>query len=64
MCLVVVYVKERGQSERGERVSADVAHIECREGKVVVTGLFGDSKNLEGEVCSIDLINNRVIVER
>jgi len=64
VCLVVVYVKERGQSEPEERVFSDAAHIECEEGKVVVTGLFGESKNLEGEVRSIDLVNNQVIVER
>jgi len=64
VCLVVVIVKERGQSEPGEQVFADAAHIECEEGKVVVIGLFGDSKSLEGEVRSIDLVNNQVIVER
>ena len=64
MCLVVVYVKKRGEPEPGERVFADAAHIECEEGKVVVTSLFGESKNLEGEVRSIDLVNNQVIVER
>jgi predicted RNA-binding protein len=60
----VVYVKERAQSEPGERVFADAAHIECREGEVVVTGLFGECKSLEGEVRSIDLVNNQVILER
>lgn len=64
MCLVVVYVKEREQSEPAERVFDDAAHIECRDGKVVVTGLFGESKSLEAEVRSIDLVNNQVILER
>jgi len=64
MCLVVVYVKKRGQPEPGEQVFADAAHIECEEGRVVVTSLFGESKNLEGEVRSIDLVDNQVIVER
>lgn len=64
MCLVMVYVKERKQSEPAERVFADAAHIECRDGKVVVTGLFGESKSLEAEVRSIDLVNNQVVLER
>jgi len=64
MCLVKVYVKEPGQSDLGEPAFSDVARIEYKDDKIVVIGLFGESKSLNAEVRTIDFVENRVIIER
>lgn len=64
MCLVKVYVKEPGESELGKPAFSDVARIEYQDGKILIVDLFGESESLQGQVCIIDFVDNRVIVER
>jgi len=63
MCLVAVYVRTRGKSESGELALADVAHIECRQGAVVLSDLLGQSKTLKAQLRTVDFLNNEVILE-
>jgi predicted RNA-binding protein len=64
MCLVAVYVRTPGKSESGELALADIAHIECRQGAVVLSDLLGQSKILRARLRTVDFLNNEVVLEK
>ncbi|ADG13104.1 RNA-binding protein, predicted [Methanocaldococcus infernus ME] len=47
----------------GELVMEDVMLVEKLEEKVIAINLFGEKKELKGEIKKIDVNNNEIIVE-
>lgn len=62
MCLARVKLLEgrRGESE----LMGDVARIEPTENGLVVTGLMGETRTIEGTLRSIDFMESVVVVEQ
>ena len=60
MCLSTVYdVTGGGRRKILEYVST----VRAEDGKIILTDIMGVEKELEGEIRSLDLVNNEIHVE-
>ncbi len=60
MCLAKAFLKK---DDRNELVLADVASIEKVDGKLVLTTLFRESKEIEANIKKIDFVNSSIVLE-
>ena len=60
MCLSTVY---KNQKTENAVAMKNVMHIECREGKVILTDLMDRTLELEGVLESANLVDGFVIVK-
>lgn len=60
MCLVTVYMEDRGQEEE---VMQDVAWIEFKDDELLMVTLLGEEKRFHGKMKSIDLLNSSVVLK-
>jgi len=47
----------------GELIMEDVMVVEKKNGKIIAVDLFGDMKELDGEIVKIDLNENKIIIK-
>ena len=47
----------------GELIMEDVMVVEKKNGKIIAVDLFGDMKELNGEIVKIDLNENKIIIK-
>lgn len=59
MCLAAVYT---GEPKAENLVLSNVQRIECRDGQIFLTDLMERQTVVEGEIVSVDLIGNTVIL--
>lgn len=64
MCLARVELIERNENGRhpgsGELVLDDVAYLESSEDEVLVSTMFGETKVVQGKICSVDFMRSIV----
>ena len=56
MCNLNLYLND-------ELIMEDVMVVEKKNGKIIAVDLFGDMKELNGEIVKIDLNENKIIVK-
>jgi predicted RNA-binding protein len=61
MCLATVYIEDDGQREQ---VMQDVAWIKPTDGGLQLTNLLGESRLLQAQIESIDLMKSLVVLKR
>lgn len=61
MCLATVYVEDDGQKEE---VMQDVAWIRPQSGGLQLISFMGESRLLQAEIKSIDLVNSSIVLEK
>ncbi len=63
MCLVAVHIQQPDGAVAEEPRFNDVARINCGDGQLTVTELFGASETIAGHIQSIDLVQNVIVIE-
>ncbi len=63
MCLVAVYLQQPDGAIPADPAFNDVARLECKEGEVIITCFLGKPQSIRGRVRSVDLVDDRVIIE-
>jgi len=61
MCLATVYVEKDGQEEE---VMQDVAWIRPQGGGLQLISFMGESRLLQAQIKSIDLVNSSIVLEK
>lgn len=61
MCEVNAYVIENGKEDL---LLKDVASLDRDGKKILLVGLFGDQRTLEGEIEKIDFLNHKILIRR
>jgi predicted RNA-binding protein len=61
MCLATVFIEDDGQREQ---VMQDVAWIKPTDGGLQLTTLLGESRLLQAQIESIDLMKSTIILKR
>jgi predicted RNA-binding protein len=61
MCLAKTYLQRDGESEL---LLQDVALVEVDEGVLRFSTLFGEKREVEGVIVSVDFQNGSVLVEK
>jgi len=56
MCNLNLYLND-------ELIMEDVMVVEKKDGKITAVDLFGDVKELDGEIVKIDLNENKIIIK-
>ncbi|WP_421077325.1 CooT family nickel-binding protein [Methanothermococcus sp. Ax23] len=56
MCNLNLYVND-------ELTMEDVMVVEKKDGKIIAVDLFGDVKELDGEIIKIDLNENKIVIK-
>ena len=56
MCNLNLYLND-------ELIMEDVMVVEKKNGKIIAVDLFGDMKELDGEIVKIDLNENKIIIK-
>lgn len=56
MCNLNLYVND-------DLIMEDVMVVEKRDGKLIAVDLFGDTKELDGEIVMINLNENKIIIK-
>lgn len=59
MCLSTVYVKKNGETEK---VMQDVSRMVAKDDGVLLTGMFGEEKYIEGRLESTDFLDGESII--
>lgn len=60
MCDLKAYVRKNGKEEL---VLEAVNYVHAESGQVVFRNLFGEERNVQGEVREVSLVKNRIVVE-
>ena len=60
MCEASAYLVKGGQEEL---LLESIDLLECKEGQVTLTNLFGEQKAIEGKIKSLSLVNHKIILE-
>ena len=60
MCLAKAYL---GESEAGELILEDVALLRVEEGKLLLRSLFGEQKEVDCTIKTIDFQKSSIILE-
>ena len=56
MCLAKAYIAE----ENGKPLLADIASVEVKDGKLLLRTLFGEQKEVNGSIESIDFMKSSI----
>ena len=56
MCNLNLYLND-------ELIMEDVMIVEKKNGKIIAVDLFGDMKELDGEIVKIDLNENKIVIK-
>jgi len=56
MCNLNLYLND-------ELIMEDVMIVEKKNGKIIAVDLFGDMKELDGEIIKIDLNENKIVIK-
>jgi len=56
MCNLNLYLND-------ELIMEDVMIVEKKNGKIIAVDLFGDMKELDGEIIKIDLNKNKIVIK-
>jgi predicted RNA-binding protein len=59
MCLSTVYIESGGQMQE---VMQDVAQMEAEDEGFLLTGLLGEEKFVQGQIKSIDFVDEHSVV--
>lgn len=59
MCLAKAYVGSNGEREL---LMAEIASLKAKEGKLLVTTLFGEQKEIEADIKEIDFLASSIIL--
>jgi predicted RNA-binding protein len=62
MCLATVYIED--DDGQREQVMQDVAWIKPEDGGLQLIPLFGESRLLQAQIESIDLMNSLIVLKR
>ncbi|MFC1874225.1 CooT family nickel-binding protein [Chloroflexota bacterium] len=60
MCLAKAFLKK---DDKNELVMADIASVEKVDGKLVLTTLFRETKEIEANIKKIDFANSSIMLE-
>lgn len=60
MCLSKAYVEINGEREL---LMEELASVEIKEGKLLLTTIFGEQKEIEASIKQIDFLNHSIILE-
>lgn len=60
MCLAKAYVGSNGEREL---LMAEIASLKAEDGKLLVTTLFGEQRELEADIKEIDFMASSIILE-
>ncbi len=61
MCLAKAYIGGNGEKEL---LMAEIASVKAGGGKILVTSLFGEKKEIEANIKEIDFRASRIVLER
>jgi predicted RNA-binding protein len=61
MCLAKAYL---GSDSGKELLMEEIASLKARDGKLLVTTLFGEQREIEASIKEIDFIGSRIILEK
>ncbi len=61
MCESTVFLRDGGEEKV---LMKDVAVVRPRDGKLLLTSVFGDRLEVEGVVSELDLMGHRIVVEK
>ena len=61
MCLAKAYL---GSSGEDELLAEDITEIKNNGGKLLITTLFGEQKELEANITEIDFKASRILLEK
>ncbi len=59
MCEAIVYVERGGELEE---VMEDVVDLRPEEGKILLTGVFGDQKLISARIKEVKLLDHKIIL--
>ena len=60
MCLAKAYV---GSNDERELLIGDVATLKAEDGKLLVTTLFGEQREIEANIREIDFMASSIVLE-
>ena len=60
MCLAKAYVGSNGEREL---LMEEIASLKAEDGKLLVTTLFGEQREIEASIKEIDFIGSSIILE-
>ncbi len=61
MCLAKAYI---GEKSEGELLMEEIASIKAENGKLIVTSLFGEKKEIAARIREIDFKSSSIILEK
>ena len=61
MCLAKAYI---GKKEEGDLLMEEIASIKVEDGKLLVTSLFGEQKEVAARIREIDFKASDIILEK
>ena len=61
MCLAKAYI---GKKEEGDLLMEEIASIKVEDGKLLVTSLFGEQKEVAARIREIDFKTSDIILEK
>lgn len=59
MCEAIVYVERDGELEE---LMEDVVDLRPEEGKILLTGVFGDQKLVSAKIKEVKLLDHKIIL--
>ncbi len=59
MCEAIVYIDRDGELEE---VMEDVVDLRPEEGKILLTGVFGDQKLVSAKIKEVKLLDHKIIL--
>lgn len=60
MCLAMVY---KSEEKRENLLLSNVQRIDCKDGMIYLTDLMDRQVAVEGEIVTVDLVGNTVIIK-
>ena len=60
MCLAKVYI---GNNDETELLMEEIASLKTEGGKLLMTSLFGEEREIEASIKEIDFMGSRIVLE-
>ena len=60
MCLAKVYI---GNNDENELLMEEIASLKMEGGKLLMTSLFGEEREIEASIKEIDFMGSRIVLE-